>query len=520
MNDGYIHDCGYYGILINGEGVVAGGTIADCNYAGVAVGATNTGCKITGGMISNISYYGIKCAGPCTMTGGLVTGCDTGVYTSGSSAAFTMNGGIVSNCEVYALDPYAGTIYLNGGNIQNSRCTTRTGSSFYIGGRPYLDDNSFIIVREGAPLVQMGNLSAPAINPYAKINLYGLTTEQPLVTSLSEEISLLDSAEVYQPYDKDFSLSVKDNQIYMEGTKEIDTKIFPTVRPGVSDATEEPVASAEVETVPPIVTNTPEEPSVSPTATALVTVSEPPLQNSQTPDTTMPVLASKAPTETQQPVLQTPGVESTKVPTATQSAYEQFSSARPEITKISAKGLNFQLQWKFFSAVPADEYAVYSSSDQKKYSLIKTVDGKTTATSVSVSKAYTGEKIYFYVVARSTDAVSGNLYQSAKSYVASKYLIDKVEGMTKSFNTSTQKFLVKWKKVSNCTGYSVYIKARCDGKTMTKRCATVSKKKNAVSISAGKVKKLFAEGGKNIRIKQFSVRAFYKSGKKTAYSPS
>ena len=501
MKDGYIHDCGYYGILINGEGVVEGGTITDCNYAGVVAGTTNTGCKITGGVISNSSYYGIKCAGTCTMTGGLVTGCDTGVYTTGSSAAFTMNGGIVSNSKTYALDPDAGSIYLTGGSIQNDRCTTRTGSSFYIGGRPYFDDNSFIIVREGAPLVQMGNLSAPATNPYAKINIYGLTTVQPLIIPLAEEISLLDSVALYQTFDRDFSLSVKDNQIYMEGTKEIDSKIFPTVRPGASDATEGPFTSIDVQTVAPIETFAPEQPSVSPAETT-------------------PVLGSEMPTGTQQPTIQTPGAENTKVPTATQSAYEQFSSTKPEITKISAKGLNFQLQWKFSGVASADEYAVYCSSDQKKYDLIKTVDGKSNTTSVSVSKAYTGKKIYFYVVARAKDAASGNMYQSGKSYVASKYLIDKVEGTTGSYHTSTQKLVVKWKKVSNCTGYSVYIKAHCNGKTMTKRCATVSKKKNSVTISTGKIKRMFASNGKPIRIKKYSVRAFYKSGKKTAYSPS
>jgi len=509
MNDGYIHDCGYYGILIHGEGIIAGGTIADCKYAGVAVGAAVTNCKITGGTILNVTYYGINCAGNCTMTGGLVTGCDTGIYTSGASASFTMNGGVVSNSKTYALDPAMGSIYLTGGNIQNSRCTTRTGSSLYIGGKPYFDDNSFIIVREGAPVVQMGNLSAPAANPYAKINLYGLTTEQPLVTTLSESVSLLDSSALYQPYDRDFLLSVKDNQIYMEGTKEIDTKVYPTVRPGSLGTTEEPLVSAVVETMAPVTTEIPLQPTTPPTATIPAAVSDSSVQSSMPQATTVSSIAVETPVATQPSE-----VANTQEPMATQNVYEEFSSARPEITKISAKGLNFQLQWKFSSKVPVKEYAIYCSSDQKKYSLIKKVDAATTTASVSVSKAYTGKKIYFYVVARATDSASGKVYQSDKSYVASKYLIDKVTGTKGSYHTSTQKLVVKWKKVSNCTGYSVYIKAYCNGKTLTKRCATVSKTKNSVSISTRKIKRMFSSNGKPIRIKKYSVRAFYKKGKK------
>ena len=207
-------------------------------------------------------------------------------------------------------------------------------------------------------------------------------------------------------------------------------------------------------------------------------------------------------------------------PMATQNVYGDFSATRPEITKITTKGLNFQLKWKFSSVVPIKEYAIYCSSDQKNYNLIKKVNSEITTTSVSVPKAYTGKKIYFYVVASATDSASGKVYQSDKSYVASKYLIDKVSGTTGSYHTSTQELVVKWKKVSNCTGYSVYIKAYCNGKTLTKRCATVSKTKNTVSISTRKIKRKFSSNGKPIRIKKYSVRAFYKKGKKTAYSPS
>lgn len=554
MNGGYIHDCGYYGIIMNGEGNIAGGTISDCEYYGVGVGETATNCKISGGVISNVTYYGVSCYGTCIMTGGLITGCDTGVYTTSSSASFTMNGGVISNSRSYALDPYGGAIYLTGGTIQNSRCTTRKGSSLCIGGKPYLDDNSFIIVREDAPLQQMGNVSAPTVNPYAKINLYGLTTENPLVISTSEDSFLLDSFELYQSYDRDFALALKENQIYIEGTKEIDTKVYPTVRPGNPVNTQEPIVTETVATVTPQVTESPIV-TGTPTSTEIPAVTEVPVTTetttpSQTPEMTIvpsmetivPVQEPSAtpvetvlpqPTDSQpvvttasavtkQPSLQNSVIENTAEPTATATAnaYGEFCSTRPQITKILAKGLNFQLQWKISSSVPVSEYAVYCSSDQKNYSLIKMVDGTITATSVSVSKAYKGQKIYFYVVARTTDSTSGNVYQSDKSYVASKYLIDKVTGTTGSYHTSTQKLVVKWKKVSNCTGYSVYIKAYCNGKTMTKRCATVSKKKNSVSISSRKIKRMFASNGKPIRIKKYSVRAFYKVGKKTAYSPS
>lgn len=551
---------------------------------------------MTGGLVTGCSYYGVYAMGEAafTMNGGVITGGDYGIYTDSSTSSAILSGGVVSNSKTYALYPKRGTIYLTGGSIQNGRCTTYSEGSLYIGGSPYLDDNSFILVREETPLIQMGDLSAPATNLDAKINIYGMTTEQPLVTALSEDVSLLNSLVLYQPYDNDFSLSVKENQIYMEGTKEIDTEVYPTVRPVISDATEQPTASAEAETIVPITTEEPtessllgatiipitmggstqspvsfptmvpavtEEPmqSYAPQTTTIPTATtEEPIQSSMpqvttisavateepvqflTPQiTTMPSAATdislqslapqttiiptgtlETPVATQQASIPMPGGESTSEPVATQNVYEEFSTARPEIMKISAKGLNFQLQWKFSSTVPAKEYAIYYSSDQKKYSLIKTVDATTTSTSVSVSKAYNGKKIYFYVVAITTDAVSGNVYQSEKSYVASKYLIDKVTGMTGSYHTSTQKLIVKWKKVSNCTGYYVYIKAYCNGKTLTKRCATVSKTKNSVSISTRKIKRMFSSNGKPIRIKKYSVRAFYKKGKKTAYSPS
>jgi len=173
MNDGYIHDCKYYGISTAGEGsVIAGGTISNCEYAGIYVGETGAGCKITGVTISDITYYGIECVGVCTMTGGLVTGCsyygvyamgeaaftmnggvitggDYGIYTDSSTSSAILSGGVVSNSKTYALYPKRGTIYLTGGSIQNGRCTTYSEGSLYIGGSPYLDDNSFILVTRG-----------------------------------------------------------------------------------------------------------------------------------------------------------------------------------------------------------------------------------------------------------------------------------------------------------------------------------------------------------------------------------
>lgn len=538
MNGGCIHDS-ICGICLYGEaeGVISGGTISDSEGSGIIV-YSNASCKMKDGIISNVSC-GISCGGSFTMTGGLVAGCDIGAKISGSNAAFTMNGGVVSNSKTYALYHKEGTIYLRGGNIRNGRCITCSKGSFYIGGSPYLDDNSFILVCENAPVIQMEDLAAPAANPNAKINIYGMTTKQPLVTALSEDSSLLASLALYQSYDRDFSLAVKENQIYLEGTKEIDSKVYPTVRPGLSDIIEQPSPSAAMETKAPVVTKTP-LPSFTPqTATTPVATSGGTVQSSAPQSTMVSTEVPEAPVQSIEPqttitaigTLGTPAAtqqasvpfqdgKSTLEPVATSNVYGEFSSTRPQITQISAKGLEFQLKWKFSSVVSANEYDIFYSTDQKKYSLIKTVDATVNNTSVSVSKAYNGKKIYFYVVAKRTDAVSGNVYQSEKSYVASKYLIDKVTGTTGSYYTDKQKLIVKWKKVSNCTGYSVYIKAYCNGKTLTKRCATVSKTKNSVSISTRKIKRKFSSNGKPVRIKKYSVRAFYKKGKKTAYSPN
>lgn len=515
MTGGRIHDCKYQGLTVgmNGKAHISGGTIENSrcavNIAHVTASATISG----GNFVQNETA--VRSSGNCVITGGLFSLCDYG-FQSNSNGTITFSGGILSDITYWALDlSYGGNIYFNGGMIKNSKSTTypsyngndiwntttNSTSRIYLSGSPYMDENSFIYCRSGNPVYQSGSLTAPADHPDAKLQIAAHSNlTKAVVAASGSGVSLADSLSLYKPFDDSYSFYVDGDRIYATG--EAPEAVFPTVRPLPSDANTEPVATLPAASAVP----------------ALPTL--PPLP-------TLPVPDTKPPVSTAAPTL-TPAVTQTTVTTTSAGIsgtnntlpvtnYDLFTNTAPSITKLSAKALQFKLNWTFDCIISPDRYNIYYSVDGKNFTLLKSVAGSIQNASLSLPSAYDGRKIYFYVQAQVSE--NGNVYLTKPSSIASGYLIPKVTKTSNSFLTQSKKMLVKWKKVSNCTGYAVYLRATCNGKTTTKQCVTVSKKKNKAMISEKKIRTLFQRKGKPIRIKKCYVRAFYKIGKKIAYSP-
>lgn len=450
MSGGRIADCGLAGLYIKGRGSsLTGGTITGCGQ-GVWLDSKCSGWQMTGGNIEQCGGSGVLSEGVGTMSGGKITSCARGIYAT--SGSFHLQGGELENITEYAMEPAGGTIYWMGGSVIHGRCTTNPKGCFAVGGSPSMDSDSYLAVQPGTSILQVEKMRNVSLEK--RILLYTFSSEQPLVTAISESIQLSDSIACYGVYGSNYGVYVKNNAIYLEGLEQ---------------ESKEPMASVSPA---PVVQDT--------------TPTQPPAFQEPTPDQG--------------------------------GSYSSITEFRPEITKVQAKGLKFQLNWDSSAVGNLDEMGIYYSVDQKKYALVKTVKGTVTRTSLTIPRSYEGDKIYFYLVGTVTDPDTGQQYETRKSYVASQYLVDKVRGTTGSYLTKQQKLVIKWKQVANCTGYHVFLKARCNGKTTIKRCATVSKKKKSVMITDQKIKKLFASKGKPIHIKKYMVQAFYQSGDKTAFS--
>lgn len=455
MSGGRISDCGLAGLYVKGRGsCLKGGTIARCGQ-GVWLDTKCSGWQMTGGTIEQCAGYGVLCEGVGSMSGGEIASCPRGIYTT--SGSFHMQGGMLEGITEYAMEPAGGTIYWMGGDVMHGRCTTNSKGCFAIGGSPCMDLDSYIAVQPGTSILQVERMTK--IHPETKIQLYAFSAEQPLVTAISDSIQLGDSIACYGAYAPNCSVYVQNNAIYLEGLENVQN-----------------------------------EPKESPNPTS-------------TPD--VPVVKENTPT--QAPASQEPAFRK-------EEDYSIVTEFRPELTKVQAKGLKFQLYWDSSAIAQLDEMGIYYSLDQKNYTLAKKVKGTVTRTSLTIPQSYEGDKIYFYLVGMVSDTETGRQYETKKSYVASRYLVDKVRGTKGSYHTKKQTLVIKWKQVTNCTGYHVFLKAQCNGKTTIRRCATVSKKKNSVMISDQKIKKLFASKGKPIHIKKYMVQAFYQSGNKTAFS--
>lgn len=508
FENGQIHNCKYEGISIYTEGTILKGTFSNCMYGLFA--HPESSITIQNGTYTN-NQTAVYSKGSCTIYGGCFSNCE---YTLQSSTcgAISFAGGIISDAGCFALDvSNGGSIYFTGGEIRNSRSTTypapdkKIQGNLYISGSPYMDKTSFIYCRTGSPIIQTGPLTAPSNHPDSKLQIAAYSQDMPAVMTASDNIEMENEKDWYIPYDSSYNFVVIDNKLYAQGYISPYNGQLPTVRP---DSSSPPLKETDMQTTSPVATCLPETTTPAPkTNIPSQTISPTP---SATPDN--PPLVTKV----------TPSQYPSCIPTQCTDSlpkldYSNFIQTAPKITKITSKGLSFYLSWNFDCIVSPDNYAIYYSTDRKHYILEKTIKGSQSTATLSIPKAWKGKRIYFRIVA--TLSGSDTIYESKKSNVVSKYLLPKVTGTSVSYHTNTEKLEVTWHKIANCTGYYIYIKARSNGVTFEKKCATVSNSRHNVSISSGKIKRLFSKKGKSVRIKSCYVRAYYRSGNKIAYSP-
>lgn len=505
FENGQIHNCKYEGISIYTRGTIQKGVFSNCQYGLFA--HPESSVTIQNGDYTD-NQTAVYSKGNCTIYGGCFSDCEY-ILQSSSCGSITFSGGILSDAGCYALDvSNGGSIYFTGGEIRNSRSTTYPApdqnieGNLYVSGSPYMDKNSFIYCRTGSPVIQTGALTAPSDHPDAKLQIAAYSQDTPSVITVSEDIQMENEKDWYIPYDSSYHFVVIDNKLYAEGYVSPYNGQLPTVRPDNSSNILEK-------------TDIPASSSPTPTPTIHATESHMPCQS-------IPSTSDMAPTNLPPTLTVTPSNSPSCTPiynkdSLPQLDYSTFVQTAPTITKITSKGLSFHLTWNFDCILSPDNYRIYYSTDNKHYTLGKTVRGSLTTATLSTSKAWKGKRIYFRIVA--TISGEDTIYETKKSNVVSKYLLPKVTGTSISYHTNTKKLKVTWHRSTNCTGYHIYIKAKSNGVTFEKKCATVSPPRHNASISSTKIKRLFSQKGKPVHIKGCYVQAYYKSGNKIAYSP-
>ena len=125
----------------------------------------------------------------------------------------------------------------------------------------------------------------------------------------------------------------------------------------------------------------------------------------------------------------------------------------PELTaSIIASSGKIKLTWA--KVDHAAGYEVYSSTDNKHFSLLKTVSG----TSLKNTSAEAGTKYYYKVRAFNKSGTVGEY-----SEVVSAVCVCKAPVVTLKNDAATGKVIVSWAKVSGAAGYEVYRAASKDG---------------------------------------------------------
>lgn len=517
---GHIYNCKYEGLSLYTNGTLWDVSFSNCKY-GVFIHPEST-VSIYGGNYTK-NQTAVYANGNCSIYDGCFSNCQYTLQSSSDGLIHFM-GGTISDAGCWALDvSNGGSISFTGGEIRNSRSTTypapdkNVQGHLYIGGSPYMDETSFIYCRTGSPIIQTTALSTPSNHPNATLQIAAYSQDLPIVIANSDAICMENEKDWYVPYDSSYYFSVRDNKLYALGVVSPYDGQLPTLRPINSC---QPTNESFI-TTPHAITVSPSTSTSAPTDTHAM--------QTQIPSETA---YSPAPTEklycntlitTESPALET---TSTPTPSALSTAppdslpqmdYSNFIRTAPTITKIASKGLHFYINWDFDCILSPDYYNIYYSTDRKHFTLKKTVKGSLTTTSLSIPKASKGKRIYFRMVA----IISGEhiTYGSQDSNLVSGYLIPKVTVTSVSYHTNAKQLKVTWKQIDNCTGYYVYMKASSNGITSQKRCATVSHSKQKVTISSAKIKRLFSQNGKPVRVKKCYVRAYYKSGNKIAYSP-
>lgn len=518
IEKGKFDSCKYEGISVYSNGTILNGSFSNCK-CGIFVHPESS-VTIQDGEYTN-NQTGVYAKGICTIYGGVFSNCEYTLQSS-SYGSIYFTGGVISNADCWALDvSNGGSIHFSGGEIYNSRSTTYPApdkniqGALYLGGSPYMDQSSFIYCRTGSPVIQTSSLTAPNDHPDAKLQIAAYSTDTPAIITASNDIQI--EKDWYVPYDNSYEFVVIDNKLYAQGLVSNYNGQLPTIRPDTTPRSQEETAVVTTPAVTcPLDRNTLEPQNSIPVQT-------PPPVSSKEPDRSVAAeeviysVLTPSPTNNANSSL-TPSCIPTQCPDSLPKLdYSNFVRTTPTITKVTSKGLNFYLTWNFNCILSPDKYKIYYSTDRKHFTLKKTVKGSQTTTSLYIPKAFNGKRIYFRIVA--TISGENTIYESKKSNIVSKYLLSKVTGICVSYHTDSDKLKITWRKNTNCTGYCIYIKAKSNGITSVKKCATVSNSNQMTSISSAKIKRLFSRNGKSVHIKKCYVRAYFKSSSKIAYSP-
>ena len=167
----------------------------------------------------------------------------------------------------------------------------------------------------------------------------------------------------------------------------------------------------------------------------------------------------------------------------------------PKVTGVktsSATASSIKLSWSKVSG--ATNYAVYRSTDGKKWTKVKTVSG----TSLTVTGLSSGTTYQFKVTAYSSKIKT---YGDYSSVVKAATLVGKVDSLEVTSRAKTS-IKLSWDKEKGAAGYVVY--RSTDGKKWTKVTTT---SKTAVTVS----------GLTKNTTYQFKVKAYQKVSGKTVY---
>lgn len=191
-----------------------------------------------------------------------------------------------------------------------------------------------------------------------------------------------------------------------------------------------------------------------------------------------------------------------------------FQNAKPVVT-VKSQRIKYMITWKWNNDVLPDHYEVYYSLNKKNYKLITTLAGDKNWYAYSNDAALMGNKVYFKVIAKRT--VGNTEISSQSSISVGKYLLDPVKNI--DVRSSNHKLFVTWRKNKNCQGYYVTLTVRCSSGKKSKKIKVASKNKTTLVLTLHQLQKKFGVKSKeNVAISDWSVQAYYKSGKTCVYS--
>ena len=191
-----------------------------------------------------------------------------------------------------------------------------------------------------------------------------------------------------------------------------------------------------------------------------------------------------------------------------------FQNAKPVVT-VKSQRIRYMITWKWNNDVLPDHYELYYSLNKKNYKLITALAGDKNSFAYNNDAALMGNKVYFKVIAKRT--VGNKEISSRSSTSVGKYLLDPVKNIEVS--TAKHKLFVTWRKNKNCQGYYVTLTVRSSAGKKSRKIKIASKNKTTLVLSLHQLQKKFGVKSKeNVAISDWSVQAYYKSGKTCAYS--